>query len=316
MNNDIRRNREFVEPQVKPVMPTSPGSHTMNILAESSLFASCTDLQESFIQPATARGLCPSKLAPPIDQKRSGPTENVPPLSSHWRLIPIAIGASLVAACSGAPSVDQANRALGQAPQVQSLMGLAGAKARGSESHLISDLSCRKSADRQYDCEALLRENPATGTQPTVSLRFAELSGEWRVVGGDSTALSAYIMGFVLPVMQHQEAQVEAAGARIARAKQDIQSLETALTEYRLDNSVYPSTGEGLEALVTRPQDAAVMHWHGPYLQGVPKDPWGRPYSYAYPGTHGQPYDLYTPKADGQTSGDPTAVIGNWNLTQ
>jgi general secretion pathway protein G len=101
--------------------------------------------------------------------------------------------------------------------------------------------------------------------------------------------------------------------ARIAKAKEDIQSLETALTEYRLDNSTYPTTEEGLKALVKQPNDPSVTHWHGPYVQRLSQDPWGRPYQYVYPGTHGLPYDLYTLGPDGQL-GDKS--IGNWNLTQ
>jgi general secretion pathway protein G len=101
--------------------------------------------------------------------------------------------------------------------------------------------------------------------------------------------------------------------ARIAKAKSDIQSLETALTEYRLDNATYPTSDEGLDALVKQPNDPSVTNWHGPYVQQLSKDPWGRPYEYAYPGTHGLPYDLFTLGPDGQP-GDKE--IGNWNLTQ
>jgi general secretion pathway protein G len=105
--------------------------------------------------------------------------------------------------------------------------------------------------------------------------------------------------------------------ARVAKAKEDIQALETGLTEYRLDNSEYPSTDDGLEALSKQPNDPSVTHWHGPYIQQISKDPWGRPYQYAYPGTHGEAYDLYTLGADGQPGGDGVnADIGNWNLTQ
>ena len=103
--------------------------------------------------------------------------------------------------------------------------------------------------------------------------------------------------------------------ARIAKAKEDIQSLETALTEYRLDNSVYPTNEQGLQALVKRPTGAALDNWHGPYIQRLVKDPWGHPYHYAYPGTHGLPYDLYTLGADNQPGGTgDNADIGNWNL--
>ncbi len=104
--------------------------------------------------------------------------------------------------------------------------------------------------------------------------------------------------------------------ARIAKAKADIQSLETALTEYRLDNSVYPTTDEGLAALVKQPNDPSITHWHGPYIQQLTQDPWGHPYHYVYPGTHGQPYDLYTLGADDQPGGKGAdADIGNWNLS-
>ena len=101
--------------------------------------------------------------------------------------------------------------------------------------------------------------------------------------------------------------------AKISKAKSDIQALETALTEYRLDNSEYPTSDDGLEALIKQPNDPAVTHWHGPSVHRLSKDPWGRPYVYEYPGTHGQPYDLYTLGADGQPGGKDT--IGNWNLT-
>jgi general secretion pathway protein G len=101
--------------------------------------------------------------------------------------------------------------------------------------------------------------------------------------------------------------------ARVTKAKSDIQALETALTEYRLDNSQYPTSDDGLQALVTQPNDPSVTHWHGPYIQQLSKDPWGRKYQYEYPGTHGQPYDLYTLGPDGQPGSKDT--IGNWNLT-
>ncbi len=100
--------------------------------------------------------------------------------------------------------------------------------------------------------------------------------------------------------------------ARVAKAKEDIQSLQTALTEYRLDNSVYPSTQQGLQALVKKPDDPSLTNWHGPYIQHLVKDPWGHAYHYVYPGTHGQPYDLYTLGASNQPGGKD--VIGNWNI--
>src|SRR5579871_5367930 len=102
--------------------------------------------------------------------------------------------------------------------------------------------------------------------------------------------------------------------ARVAKAKQDIQSLETALTMFRLDNSKYPTTDQGLTALVKQPTDPSIRHWRS-YLERVSKDPWGNEYLYVYPGTHGKEYDLYTLGADGQPGGEGVnADIGNWNI--
>ena len=103
--------------------------------------------------------------------------------------------------------------------------------------------------------------------------------------------------------------------ARVAKAKEDIESIQEALQAYRLDNSVYPTTDEGLEALVKKPNDPSITHWNGPYLQRLTKDPWGHSYHYVYPGTHGQSYDLFTYGADDQPGGKGVnADIGNWNL--
>lgn len=104
--------------------------------------------------------------------------------------------------------------------------------------------------------------------------------------------------------------------ARVARAKEDIRAIETALTEYRLDNSAFPTTREGLKALVKQPSDSSVTHWHGPYITRLSHDPWGHPYHYVYPGTHGQVYDLYSLGSDNQSRGNgvDADVIGNWNL--
>jgi general secretion pathway protein G len=93
--------------------------------------------------------------------------------------------------------------------------------------------------------------------------------------------------------------QVGKSNTKIARAQ--IESLGKALDQYRLDVGAYPTTDEGLQALMTKPQDAA--HWSGPYLQkAVPPDPWDRPYQYHAPGEHGD-YDLYSYGKDGQAGG-------------
>jgi general secretion pathway protein G len=105
--------------------------------------------------------------------------------------------------------------------------------------------------------------------------------------------------------------------ARVAKAKQDIQALETALTMFRLDNSKYPTTEQGLQALVQQPTDPSIRHWRpGGYLQHVSKDPWGNEYQYASPGQHSKDYDLYSLGADGQPGGEGNdADIGNWNMS-
>jgi general secretion pathway protein G len=102
--------------------------------------------------------------------------------------------------------------------------------------------------------------------------------------------------------------------ARVAKAKQDIQGLETALTMFRLDNSKYPSTDQGLKALSLQPTDPSIHHWRpGGYIQHVSKDPWGFDYQYVYPGTHGHDYDLFSLGADSQPGGEGiNADIGNW----
>jgi general secretion pathway protein G len=106
--------------------------------------------------------------------------------------------------------------------------------------------------------------------------------------------------------------------ARISKAKQDVQAIETALTMFKLDNFTYPSTDMGLRALVEKPTDSSIRNWRtGGYLKRVNKDPWGNDYQYAFPGSHGGEFDLYTFGADGAPDGEElNADIGNWNLDQ
>jgi general secretion pathway protein G len=101
--------------------------------------------------------------------------------------------------------------------------------------------------------------------------------------------------------------------AKVTAARADITQLKTALKFYYLDNSKYPTSEQGLKALVTQPNDSSITHWRQYLEGGLKKDPWGREYLYQFPGTHGEPYDLYTLGADGQPGGDgPNADIGNW----
>ena len=102
--------------------------------------------------------------------------------------------------------------------------------------------------------------------------------------------------------------------ARVQKAQADFKAIETALKIYRLDNYVYPTTEQGLEALVTPstldPQPRNFKD--GGYLAEVPVDPWGRPYLYLSPGERGE-VDIYTLGADGLSGGEgQNADIGNW----
>jgi general secretion pathway protein G len=91
------------------------------------------------------------------------------------------------------------------------------------------------------------------------------------------------------------------------------QSMKTALTTYRIQIGDYPSTAEGLQALLTPPQNKA-SQWRGPYVEKLQLDPWKHPYQYAYPGTHNKgSYDLWSTGPDGENgTGDD---IGNWDST-
>ncbi|MGB5352197.1 MAG: type II secretion system major pseudopilin GspG [Woeseia sp.] len=103
--------------------------------------------------------------------------------------------------------------------------------------------------------------------------------------------------------------------AQIAAAKQDLRGIENALKFYRLDNFSYPSTEQGLQALVSRPNDPNLRNWkQGGYLDRMPKDPWGNPYQYLNPGNNGE-VDIYTLGRDGRPGGEgEDADIGNWDL--
>ena len=106
--------------------------------------------------------------------------------------------------------------------------------------------------------------------------------------------------------------------ANITKVKQDIRALETALNLYRMDNFRYPTTEQGLQALVKQPNDPNIRNWKaGGYVRSLQKDPWGNDYAYISPGTRGGDYDLYTLGADNQQGGEGTdADIGNWNIEE
>ncbi|RQW28095.1 type II secretion system protein GspG [Rhodobacteraceae bacterium CH30] len=102
--------------------------------------------------------------------------------------------------------------------------------------------------------------------------------------------------------------------ARAVAAKQDINAMSQALKLYRLDNTRYPSSEQGLKALSEKPTVAPLpKNWKpGGYLERLPMDPWGNPYQYASPGTHGE-VDIWSLGADGEPGGEGVdGDIGNW----
>jgi general secretion pathway protein G len=104
--------------------------------------------------------------------------------------------------------------------------------------------------------------------------------------------------------------------ARVIAAKQDLASLMQALKLYRLDNQRYPSTEQGLQALVSQPTSAPLpRNWKaGGYVERLPRDPWGNPYQYLNPGIHSE-IDVLSFGADGAAGGEGNdADIGSWSL--
>ena len=102
--------------------------------------------------------------------------------------------------------------------------------------------------------------------------------------------------------------------AQISAAKQDLRGIENALKLYRLDNFNYPTSEQGLASLTTRPADPSIRNWKGPYLDRLPKDPWGNDYLYLSPGNNGE-IDVYTLGRDGRPGGEgEDADIGNWEI--
>lgn len=115
------------------------------------------------------------------------------------------------------------------------------------------------------------------------------------------------LAGFVAP---RYFAQVGKSQVKAARAQ--IDALDKALDQYRIDIGHLPTTEQGLAALNTAPQGE--QNWAGPYLKKeVPPDPWGNPYLYVEPGTHNNDFDLMSYGKDGRPGGTgENADLGNW----
>lgn len=103
--------------------------------------------------------------------------------------------------------------------------------------------------------------------------------------------------------------------ARINKVRADFKSIQTALNLYRIDNYVYPSSEQGLEALVSKPTASPIpRNWRSTgYIDQVPMDPWGNPYLYMSPGETRE-YDIYTLGADGVSGGEgQNADLSVWD---
>jgi general secretion pathway protein G len=100
---------------------------------------------------------------------------------------------------------------------------------------------------------------------------------------------------------------------RVVKAKADIAQIEGGLEQFRLQFSRYPSTTEGLAALTTAPSGIdAAQYQRGGYIKKLPQDPWGRPYQYSSPGTHGEA-DVWSLGADGKDGGEGVdADVASW----
>ncbi len=115
------------------------------------------------------------------------------------------------------------------------------------------------------------------------------------------------LVAMIVPRMAGRSEQ-----ARVAVSQADVDlNIATALKLYELDNGSFPTTDEGLNALLSAPSTA--KRWKGPYLDKAPVDPWSNPYKYRSPGTHRTDYDLYSLGKDGTESSDD---VTNWQQQQ
>ena len=96
--------------------------------------------------------------------------------------------------------------------------------------------------------------------------------------------------------------------AKISAAKSQVAELESAMERFNLHMDRYPTTEEGLQALLVAPAGDE-QKWRGPYIKKLPMDPWSNPFQYSYPGTHNaSSFDVWSKGPDGQDTGE----IGNW----
>ena len=121
----------------------------------------------------------------------------------------------------------------------------------------------------------------------------------------------AILAGFIIP-----NAVKQIPGVKRDRSKADIVNLSTVIDMYYMHNGNYPTTDQGLQALIEKPSSTPVpKDWRGPYLKKQPIDPWGNEYKYKCPGDHNpEEYDVWTMGGDGQDGSDDD--MGNWEKSE
>lgn len=96
---------------------------------------------------------------------------------------------------------------------------------------------------------------------------------------------------------------------KVIVARREIATIEIALKRYKTENGFFPTTAQGLDALMKKPTTPPVpQHWAGPYLEKAPNDPWGNPYQYCHPPNHGKDYDIWSKGPDGKDGTDDDIV--------
>lgn len=150
-------------------------------------------------------------------------------------------------------------------------------------------------------------DNTLTTTLPQPFKLFKKSSGFTLIEIMVVVVILGILAALIVPKIMSRPEQ-----ARMVKAKQDIHAIETALELYKLDNGFYPSTDQGLQALVTKPStDPVPQNWKEEgYLREVPVDPWNRPYQFLNPGQHGE-IDVFSYGSGGPNS--TATIIGNWS---
>lgn len=123
----------------------------------------------------------------------------------------------------------------------------------------------------------------------------------------------AILAAIIVPKIMHRPDE-----AKVVKAKQDVMAIESAMDLYKLDNGFYPTTEQGISALIHKPTSKPIpQDWTaGGYLKRLPVDPWGHPYHYLNPGKHGE-IDIFTYGAANKPNGKGiNATVGNWNVNE